>query len=123
MFNIVHIGTVTIYQIVLAFVASFIIGQRLLRFIRRETSQSLFKMLTVIGIWGGIGAIALFPKIAHFIRIRMGFGENFNTIIFITFVILFVLFFRILSIIERIENTITELIRREALRDIQKMHK
>jgi len=111
---------ISIYQIGLALVASYIIGQRLLRFIRRERAQSLFKLLTVIVVWGGIGAVALFPEIAHFIREKFGFGENFNTMIFITFVILFVLFFRILSIIERIETNITELIRKESLKDIKK---
>lgn len=113
---------ITIYQIGLAFVASFIIGQRLLRFIRRERTQSLFKLLTVIVVWGSIGAVALFPEIAHFVRVKMGFGENFNTIIFIAFVILFSLFFRLLSIIERLETNMTELIRKEALKEVKKKH-
>jgi len=120
MFNMFNIGKITIYQIGLALVASFIVGQRLLRFVRRETSQSLFKMLAVVGIWGSIGAVALFPEIAHFIRAKMGFGENFNTIIFIAFVILFSLFFRLLSIVERIESQITKIIRKDALRDLKK---
>jgi hypothetical protein len=117
MYNNLLIGNITIYQIGLAVVASYMAGRGLLRFIRRETSQSLFKMLAIVGIWGGIGAVALFPEIAHFIRTKMGFGDNFNTIIFIAFVILFSLFFRILSIIERIELQLTEIIRKEALKN------
>jgi len=115
--------TITIYQIVLAFVAGIIVFQRTIRFFRREHSQSLFKYLTFTIIWGSIAAVALFPGIAHWIRITFGFGDNFNTLIFIAFVILFVLFFRILSIIERIETQITEIVRKEALKDIKKKKK
>jgi len=115
------VNHITIYQIALALVASFIVGERLLRFMRRERSQSLVKMLSIVGIWGGIGAVALFPEIAHFIRIKMGFGDNFNTIIFIAFVILFSLFFRLLTIIERIEGTITEFVRKESLKDLPRL--
>ena len=111
------------YQIGLALISLIIIVQRIIRFIRREHAQSIFKLFTVIFVWGGIGAIALFPSIAHFIRSTFGFGENFNTMIFIAFVILFVLFFKILSIIEKIENSITEIVRKEALGGMSKKNK
>lgn len=101
-------------------VAAGIIIERSIRFVRREQTQSLVKYITVVGVWGSIGAISLFPQIAHFIRTTFGFGDNFNTIIFIVFVVLFVLYFRLLSIIEKIESTITEIVRKEALKKIKK---
>lgn len=111
-------NNVTVYQIGVAAVAFGIIIGRTLRFVRRERAQSVFKYLTVIFVWGMIGAIALFPGIAHWIRAQFGFGQNFNTMIFIAFVVLFVLFFRILGIIERIESQMTEIIRKEALKNL-----
>lgn len=105
----------TPYQIFLSVVSFGIILDRTIRFLKREQNQSFLKYITVVCIWGSIGAISLFPQIAHYIRITFGFGDNFNTIIFIAFVILFVLYFRLLSIVERIESNITKIIRKEAL--------
>ena len=112
--------SITIYQIILGTVSLIVIGNRLFRFVRRETSQSVFKLVTVVGIWGVIGSVAFYPEIAHIIRRTLGFGDNFNTLIFIGFVILFVLFFKLLSIVEKLENHLTELIRKEALTDLKK---
>ena len=112
--------SLTPYQIFLSVVAAGIILERTIRFFKREQNQSVLKYITVVCIWGSIGAISLFPQIAHFIRVTFGFGENFNTVIFIAFVILFALYFRLLSIVERIESNITELIRKESLKDIKK---
>ena len=114
---------ITIYQWIVAAISFAIIVSRTIRFWKRERAQSLIKYITVVLVWGMIGAVALFPQIAHWIRKTFGFGDNFNTIIFITFVLLFVLFFRILSIVERIESQITEFIRRESLQDFAKKRK
>jgi len=105
----------TPYQVFLSIIAVGIILDRTIRFFKREQNQSVLKYISVIAIWGSIGAVSLFPQIAHHIRIFFGFGDNFNTIIFIAFVILFVLYFRLLSIVERIESNITKIIRKEAL--------
>lgn len=113
-------NTITIYQIVLSIIAVVIIVQRTIRFVRREKTQSLFKYLTFVIIWGGIAVVSIFPRVAHWIRRAFGFGENFNTLIFIAFVILFVLFFRMMSIIERIESQITDIVRKEALKGMKK---
>jgi len=110
----------TIYQIVLAFIAAFVVIQRTIRFFLGGQSQSVLKYCTIVLIWGMIGAVALFPSIAHSIRITFGFGENFNTMIFIAFVVLFVLFFKILAIIEKIESQLTEIVREESLKKIKK---
>lgn len=110
---------VSLYQAALALFAIVVIIERTVRFFHREYTQSLIKYLAIISIWGGIALISLFPNLAHWISLRFGLGENLNTLIFIGFIILFLLFFRMLSIIEHIETTITDLVRKEALRDLQ----
>jgi hypothetical protein len=114
-----YMNGITMYQIMLAVIACCIIFARTMRFLKREHTQSVFKFLTFVFVWGSIAAVALFPGIAHWIRRTFGFGENFNTLIFIAFVILFSLFFRLLTIIERIENSITEIVRKEALTKVK----
>lgn len=108
----------SIVQLIVVVYCAVVIINRTLRFVRREPNQSLPKLITIIGIWGMIGAITLYPQIAHWIRKELGLGENFNTEIFIAFVMLFALYFRMLTIIEHLETTITELVRKEALRGL-----
>lgn len=110
-------------QLLVAAFCLFIILGRVLRFFRREPSQSLPKVVTTVVIWGMIGAISVFPQLAYTIREALGLGNNFNTEIFIGFIILFALYFRMLSIIENLETTITELVRKEALRELPRSKK
>lgn len=108
----------SIYQISVALFCLGVIVERSIRFFRREHAQSLFKYITVMVIWGSIAIFGLFPVITHWINRKFGLGDNLNTLIFIGFIILFLLFFRLLTIIEEIERTITEHVRKEALRDL-----
>ena len=66
-------------------------------------------------IWGGIAVFALWPSLAREITYALGMGENLNTIIFIAFIVLFTLVFRLLTLIERLESDITSIIRKDAL--------
>ena len=106
------------YQIFLAIIASFFLVGGFLRFIRRERSQTLFKLVVTSSIWGGILAISLFPNLSYTVSRSLGLGENLNTLIFIGFVLVFIIFFKLLSTIERLEQNISEIVRKEALNKI-----
>ncbi|NTU46237.1 DUF2304 domain-containing protein [Candidatus Roizmanbacteria bacterium] len=116
--------SVTPYQLFLAAIALYFIGERIAKVIRREKTQTIFKVIMTIGIWSVILAISLFPKTALYLSKQLGMGENLNTLIFSGFILVFIILFKMLNILERNERNITELVRKEALKGIaQSKHK
>lgn len=109
---------ITTLSFLLLFFSLYSIGKRIIGFIRKEYGQSLFKLITTILIWGGVTYIAFFPVQIRHLSQQLGFGENLNTFIFFGFVVVFVILFRLLSILEKNERLLTEIIRKEALKDI-----
>jgi hypothetical protein len=91
-----------------------------MRFIWKEKTQTFFKLVTTLIVWGGVLYTSLFPKEVHSLSTRMGFGENLNTLIFFGFVVVFVIIFRLLAVIERTESQLTDLVRKIALKDLDK---
>ena len=114
MFNI------SIYQIILGLVALAFIINGLLKFLKRAQGQTFFKLAVTIFIWGAVFAFALFPRASHTISEKIGLGENLNTLIFIGFVVIFLILFKMLNIIERAERNISEIVRKEALDKLEK---
>lgn len=110
----------SILQIVIAIISVLYILNSTSRFIRREKSSSILKFLATFLIWTIIFLIAVFPEFFKTELRYLGFGENFNFIIFAGFIIVFVLIFRLLTIIEHLEKNITEIVRKEALRSLPK---
>ena len=111
---------ISVVRWALIFLSSYMIGKGITRFIKKETSQSFFKTTSTIIIWGVILTISLFPDFAYFVSRKLGMGSNLNTLIFFGFVVVFMILFRILSIIEVLERQITTLTREIALRDKDK---
>ncbi len=107
-------------QIILVLVSLFFILDRIVKFVKRERSQSLFKFFATIIIWSTILVISLFPELAYTISRTLGMGTNLNTLIFAGFIVVFAIIYKLLGIIERLERHITEIIRKEALKDIIK---
>lgn len=108
------------YQIFLAIIAVFFLISGLSKFLRGERSQTLFKLLITYCIWGSILVISIFPNASYALSRFLGLGQNLNTLIFIGFVILFIIFFKLLAIIERLEQNISEIVRKEALEKLNK---
>lgn len=103
------------YQIFLSAIALLFLANGIAKFIRQERSQTLFKFLITCTIWGGILLISIVPQASYSISSALGLGQNLNTLIFIGFVIIFIILFQLLSIIEKLERNISEMVRKEAL--------
>ncbi len=106
---------ITIPQILLAAIAGASFANGVVKFARKERNQTLFKLVASVIIWGSIAVFSLFPEWARALSSRAGFGDNLNTLIFIGFTIVFVILFKLLSLVERLESNVSEIVRREAL--------
>lgn len=110
---------ITTLSLILLIFSLYSIIERIVRYIRREQNQSTFKLIATIFIWGGITYIAFFPIRVRQFSERLGFGDNLNTLIFFGFIVVFFVLFRLLSILEKNERLLTEIIRKEALKDLK----
>jgi hypothetical protein len=66
---------------------------------------------------GAVLTISIFPDFAYFISAKLGMGKNLNTLIFFGFVVVFMILFKILSAIEKIEKEITKIVREMGMRE------
>jgi hypothetical protein len=106
------------YQIFLAIIATLFLVSGFSKFLHRERSQTVFKFLITCCVWGGILIISIFPNVSYKLSLFFGLGQNLNTLIFIGFVTVFIVLFKLLSIIERLEQNISEMVRKEALKKL-----
>lgn len=108
----------SIIQLIISVISFFYILNSTLRFFRREKRHSFLKFITTVIVWLAILLISVFPKIFKYILSLLGLSGDINFIIFAGFIIVFILIFRLLSIIEGLERNITEIIRKEALKKL-----
>jgi hypothetical protein len=109
-----------ILRAVLVLVSLYQLSTRTIAFISRKRSQTLFKLVLVYIVWGSIGLLSVFPGLSFTISETFGLGENLNTLTFLGFFIVFLIIFRILRTVETLESTITDLVQKDALRNIIK---
>jgi len=110
---------ISIIRWILIGLALFFIVDRFLRFIKKETGQSFYKLFSTLLIWGAVLIISIFPDFAYFISSKLGMGKNLNTLIFFGFVVVFMILFRILAAIEKIEKEITKIVREMGMKSFK----
>lgn len=113
----------SIIQIILILISCYFLGIRLIKFVKKERTQTVFKVLMTLFVWGGVLFTSLFPQTVHSLSRSLGFGENLNTLIFFGFVVVFVILFRLITTIENHERQLTELVRKEAINEFINSHK
>lgn len=111
----------SLVHLVLAGVAALFLFDGAVKFFKREGRQTLFKVLANFVVWGSILVLALFPGLSHIVSLRLGFGENLNTLIFLGFVVVLIALFKLLNATERLERNISEIVRREALEKLERI--
>jgi hypothetical protein len=106
-------------QIILAVVALALMANGIARFARRERGHNVVRLIASLLVWGGVVTFALFPEVPHDLSTQFGLGINLNTLIFAGFVAVFLVIARLLGSIDRLDRTLTELVRHEALDPIR----
>ena len=109
-----------LYQIVIIIISVIMIFQGVRRFIRRESGQTIFKLLIRIVVWGGMAGVVIFPKFTYQLADSIGITGNINAVILTGFLLVFLMIFKLLSAIERLEQNISELTRKDSLKEIKK---
>lgn len=106
---------ISISQIILVFFAIYFIIKSIYQFIKKEAFFTPIKFLSSFFIWSGVLFFSVFPGSARIISQKISIGENLSMLIFIGFVIIFFILFKLLQSIEILEKNITEIVRYEAL--------
>ena len=104
-----------LYQIIIICISSVMLFQGIREFLKRETGQTFLKLAVRLIVWGGMAIVAVYPNSTMIVARFIGIEGNINAVILTGFLLVFLLIFKLLSAIEKIEQNISELTRKEAL--------
>ncbi|WP_163339179.1 DUF2304 domain-containing protein [Desulfopila sp. IMCC35008] len=110
---------ISLYQIIILAISSVMLFQGTKEFVKREAGQTFLKFMVRVIVWGGMAIIAVYPNATEMVSKVLGFKENMNAVIILGFLLVFMLIFKLLSAIEKIEQNISELTRKEALSHLE----
>ena len=108
-----------IYQIIILFISVFMMYEGIEKFLRHQTGQTLTKLATRIAIWGGMAAVVTFPDLTNTLAELIGIQGNINAVILTGFLLVFLILFKLLSAVERLEQQVTLFTRRDALKELK----
>lgn len=110
---------IQIYQIAITILAGIMIYRGIWNYIKGKSGQTILKVLIRIVVWGGMAIIAIFPSFTNILADAIGIENNINAVIITGFIFIFLMMFKLLSIIERLEQNLSEVTRNESLKDIR----
>jgi hypothetical protein len=108
-----------LYQVIVVAISSVMLYLGIKEFINRESGQTLLKLSVRLAVWGGMGLIAIYPDSTLIFARIMGVVDNFNAVVLMGFLMVFLMLFKLLSAIEKIEQNVSEITRKEALHAAQ----
>ena len=106
------------YQIAIIFIAAVMIFQGAMNFLKGKNNQTILKLLIRVIVWGGMAVVATYPNLTNTVAELIGMQGNINAVILTGFILVFLMIFKLLSAIERLEQQMTELTRKESLKEI-----
>ncbi len=109
------------YQLILFAVVAILIARTIFLFVLKK--KSLREVIVAIIIWGTFGALGLFPNIFELIAKVTGFEVGVNAVFVFSIIALFILAARQSLINDKLENSITRLVRAQALKELEKNDK
>lgn len=109
-----------LYQIAITIIAVFMIYQGVDNFVNGKHHPTFLKLLVRVVVWGGMAAVALYPNITVLVAKVIGIEGNLNAVILTGFILVFLMIFKLLSAIERLESQLSDVVRRDSLKEIKK---
>ena len=109
------LGKIHLYQVVVVAISSVMLFQGIKEFVNRETGQTVLKLFVRLTVWGGMALVAIYPNFTMFMARIIGIEGNINAVILTGFLFVFLIIFKLLSAIEKIEQNISEITRKESL--------
>lgn len=110
------IANIHLYQIVIVVLAAGMIFQGIKNF--SKSGQTFLKLSVRLIVWGGMALVAIFPSFTTVLARVIGLEGNINAVILSGFLLIFLMIFKILSALERLEQHVTELTKRDALKEV-----
>lgn len=108
------------YQVVILILAGFMLYQGISNFLKGKDHQTILKLGVRIIVWGGMVTIVLFPDFSNILANIIGIEGNINAVILTGFILVFLMIFKLLAAIERLEQQITILTRKDTLSKIDR---
>ncbi len=112
--------TIHVYQIAISIISAIMIYKGIASYIKGETGQTFLKVSVRVIVWGGMALIAIFPEFTNILAKAIGIAGNINAVILTGFLLIFLIIFKLLSAIEKLEQGLSEVTRKEALNEIDK---
>jgi hypothetical protein len=109
-----------LYQIIVTGIAVVMIYQGIMNFVKGKMNQTFLKLFVRILVWGGMALIAIFPGFTNNLADIVGLQGNINAVILTGFILIFLIIFKLLSAIEKLEQDISVLTRKESLKELKK---
>lgn len=109
-----------IYQLLILLIAVYMIYQGITGYIKGKGGQTFYKLVIRLIIWGGMVLVALFPNTLTLLAKTLGIIDNMNAVVLTGFLLVFLMIFKLLSAIEKLEQNISEITRKESLGEIKK---
>lgn len=114
-----NFSSLHLYQVVILILTGFMLYQGVSDYMRGKNHQTILKLGVRIIVWGGMATIVLFPNFSNVLAELIGIQGNVNAVILTGFILVFLMIFKLLSAIERLEQQVTLFTRNDALKKLE----
>lgn len=108
-----------LYQIIILAVSAAMLYKGIADYASGKSGQTFFKVFIRVVVWGGMSFVALFPGFTNTLAEIIGLEGNMNAVILSGFLLVFLMIFKLLSAIERLEQQLTIVTREKSLEKIK----
>lgn len=113
---------IEIIEVIVLIVSIGFIISGIYNYLTLRNRFSLIRLLFTLIIWGGILTLLLFPDTSFVLARYVGLQNNINALVFLGFVVVFFLQFRLFSSAEKNEQELSRFIRAQALREFKERY-